>query len=1148
MADYGITRFGTGFTYGESNSSGVYYNSGLTATTTDYSQVKITWNAFTVDPADVSSLGATTNWYWMLVKSYTGTHDNPMDGIYLTGGSYTSSWSTSYVDVDTSVAGAQVSYSLWVFAGNGTTTGKWIFCGADYSYIISDTGTLNTLTSWIPRSWLNSGEALGQNDSSNTLVQTLSAFAFTYDKLRLEGALLAKNNVQSLIPSQLLQYELSNFGFSPEPALGDTYHRTLIAAGNSIYKYKGTLLGVQTYISALTHLNSSISASKNLLLAPGDFSGGDFSWVSSNNTTAQGGAVIAPPANILTASSPPAPASSYPYDFLITNSTTPVTLSLPGPSIMNDPQKGILTYGVPVKGTTAYVFSGWVADNGVSANITVDISWYDQLGNLISTYVGAVTWATTTAWKQFTSDLTTGPYFGSLQSPSNAVVAALTIHVTPSSSTSTSYMFTSFQFSEGKYGYLHEEIGCVSMYLQGEKENYIPNPSFDSVSTLGGDLTGWFGYGGTLSIESSLNKPAFVYTGYECAKLTVTSSTDAAFVTDWISVDPGKIYTASAYVAGSRAVGASVRIEYSSQPTLESQVQILSDANGQYYPTTTNIHSSSGATAAITNAIGGGTAVVYTADNTFQVGQSVTISGVTPTTFNLTNQVITAVTSFDFTVSNTVVDTYVSGGTATINATTLSTSALTRISVTCAAPPAGIDVGNPVCKVHIYFPSVNSGDSYWVDAVMLEDSYTPSDFFSGNGGRYPTNPLTKKYYSPSDCSWESKPRYNYISNPAFASNTTDWVMGTGTSFVRNSVGSASPWGGFQSTLTLAAGVGDVTVTGYFPYYPEIGRDYVFSAYVRGFTGTVTTSIPSLSTYGDAVTTQVIDAFTAGEWTRVSCRGVAIFSGGSTTIQANLSFSGSSIAYISGAQLEFGRIATDVVEPSASTTRTIANPTSSGSGKNLYATMVPSKIGVKSSYVYNAPVKTSRVLNNLSLVLPLGVSYNVHVGKPTSEYTEIAQSLLASPSFENMFDFASLNGATIYRAVSKGVILGDAVTQGQAYLTALNSTPATTFGAQQVINGLTSGTYYISAAIRPGANATSGTYTIDATFYDDSETIWVAPTITRTFNQVSRWNYIAGTYPASSIAGAESVLIKIAYNSGSANTNQAFRLDRVVFRH
>ena len=71
-------------------------------------------------------------------------------------------------------------------------------------------------------------------------------------------------------------------------------------------------------------------------------------------------------------------------------------------------------------------------------------------------------------------------------------------------------------------------------------------------------------------------------------------------------------------------------------------------------------------TATITNAVGDGTTVTYTAANTFTAGQTVGVTGVDPVAYNLTSVTIASASSTQFTVTNAATGTYVSGGTASV--------------------------------------------------------------------------------------------------------------------------------------------------------------------------------------------------------------------------------------------------------------------------------------------------------------------------------------------------------------------------------------------------------------------------------------------------------------------------------------------------
>lgn len=66
----------------------------------------------------------------------------------------------------------------------------------------------------------------------------------------------------------------------------------------------------------------------------------------------------------------------------------------------------------------------------------------------------------------------------------------------------------------------------------------------------------------------------------------------------------------------------------------------------------------------ITNIVGNGTSVTFTAVNAFAVSQVVSIEGVIPSQYNLQNVVIASRTSSSFTVTNPATGTYISGGIA----------------------------------------------------------------------------------------------------------------------------------------------------------------------------------------------------------------------------------------------------------------------------------------------------------------------------------------------------------------------------------------------------------------------------------------------------------------------------------------------------
>lgn len=71
-------------------------------------------------------------------------------------------------------------------------------------------------------------------------------------------------------------------------------------------------------------------------------------------------------------------------------------------------------------------------------------------------------------------------------------------------------------------------------------------------------------------------------------------------------------------------------------------------------------------TATITNISASAGVITYTANNSFSVGDKVTISGVLPAAYNLKDVTIATRNSTQFTVANSATGTFVSGGTAKI--------------------------------------------------------------------------------------------------------------------------------------------------------------------------------------------------------------------------------------------------------------------------------------------------------------------------------------------------------------------------------------------------------------------------------------------------------------------------------------------------
>ena len=76
------------------------------------------------------------------------------------------------------------------------------------------------------------------------------------------------------------------------------------------------------------------------------------------------------------------------------------------------------------------------------------------------------------------------------------------------------------------------------------------------------------------------------------------------------------------------------------------------------------IYLNNAVTATITDASGDGSAQTYTATNNYQVGWTVTITGMNPSGYNVTNGTVTAATATTFSIGGSTSSAFVSGGTA----------------------------------------------------------------------------------------------------------------------------------------------------------------------------------------------------------------------------------------------------------------------------------------------------------------------------------------------------------------------------------------------------------------------------------------------------------------------------------------------------
>jgi hypothetical protein len=185
-------------------------------------------------------------------------------------------------------------------------------------------------------------------------------------------------------------------------------------------------------------------------------------------------------------------------------------------------------------------------------------------------------------------------------------------------------------------------------------------------------------------------------------------------------------------------------------------------------------------TATITDASGDGTAVFYTATNTFTPGQIVTITGVSPAAYNLSSVVIDRAMGSFFTVNNAATGTYVSGGTATVAQIAnlqewqnSSGTILANVSSSGEFTVPSLTVSGDF-TVNGTTTNINSTNLVIEDKnIVLGDTTTPTDTTADGGGITLKGATDKTFnWVDSTDSWTSSEHVNLASGKSLYLNGT----------------------------------------------------------------------------------------------------------------------------------------------------------------------------------------------------------------------------------------------------------------------------------------------------------------------------------------------------------------------------------------
>ena len=223
--------------------------------------------------------------------------------------------------------------------------------------------------------------------------------------------------------------------------------------------------------------------------------------------------------------------------------------------------------------------------------------------------------------------------------------------------------------------------GTVSIKVGGISNSELQNSTISGVPlgsnlyalTIGTGLTGT-SYNGSSAVTLAIDSTVTTNTGTQTlTNKTMTNPTINGTGTSFTDTSDA-VSKVSAPVTFSGGVGIAKRLFTGDDVRIGGDLFIDGDFTVGGTTTTIKatelsiadnlIYLNSPIPATITNVTSNGTTVTYTALNSFKAGMVVRITGVNPSSYNLTNVTIATVSATEFTVTDSASGAYVSGGTA----------------------------------------------------------------------------------------------------------------------------------------------------------------------------------------------------------------------------------------------------------------------------------------------------------------------------------------------------------------------------------------------------------------------------------------------------------------------------------------------------
>lgn len=362
-------------------------------------------------------------------------------------------------------------YAVWLYV---PAVGEWTRAAETTGLVLKDWGYSRRLWELTPSVYRTKTE--GILDNTNTELQTfLKVFGAQLDSVRGEYETLREVNNPYKVSGNLLPLMAKQYGQLFEPELGMKQMRDLVANAVYLYRWKGTVTGVEATVAAVSGFGGKMQAMKNLML---DYNQSSFEESISTWGAHEGCTLSRYVSDATISSVPPTIGSTMRavglLRMVVNNpSGTPNTWVARAVSLaVNHTANDTITKGVPVVAGTTYTVSAYTRPDATPRGTRVGIHWYRADGTWISgqSSMGAAVTSVLNVWTRLTA---------TAAAPAGAAYAAVELSVYDAANLQVHY-WDAVQFEVGSTATAYEDARLIDLDVIAPRVNYVTNPNFET--------------------------------------------------------------------------------------------------------------------------------------------------------------------------------------------------------------------------------------------------------------------------------------------------------------------------------------------------------------------------------------------------------------------------------------------------------------------------------------------------------------------------------------------------------------------------------------------------------------------------------------------------------------------------------------------